>query len=86
MALVRVKVIDRSNLGKVPAALNVQNQHIQAALRQSVSIYSAAMRRRFNIYSRGGGDWAPLALVTTSRRRRGGKKKGGVDFGGGRNR
>jgi len=82
--VVRVRVTTKGTLAATKAALSVSNPEIQRGLRQAVSVYAAAMRRRFDAYSRGGGDWTPLALVTTERRRRGGKKKGGVDFGGGR--
>lgn len=33
-------------------------------------IYRSAMQRRFSVYSRGGGNWAPLAKSTLARRRK----------------
>lgn len=65
-------------------ALNAQNTSIRDALKVSLLRYEAFTRRRFNAFSRGGGDWAPLAKSTIEARRGGGKAKGGVDFGGGR--
>lgn len=65
-------------------ALNAQNTSIRDALKVALLRYEAFTRRRFNVFSRGGGDWAPLAKSTIEARRGGGKSKGGVDFGGGR--
>lgn len=39
--------------------------------KQWAFIYRTFARRRFNIYSRGGGDWPPLAASTIKRRRTG---------------
>lgn len=57
---------------------------VKAAFRVAASRYGAAMLRRFNDNSRGGGDgtWPALALSTVKARRKGGA--GGVAFGGGR--
>lgn len=69
----------------VKRSLSASNPDIRAGFRQATVRYSAFTRRRFNTYSRGGGDWLPLAKSTVDARRTGGKAKGGVDFGGGRN-
>lgn len=45
--------------------------------RQWMAIYSAFVRRRFNTFARGGGDWPPLALATVRARRRGRRPPGG---------
>jgi hypothetical protein len=44
---------------------------IQKMFLQWSRIYGAFIRRRFNTYSRGGGDWPALALSTVLRRRKG---------------
>jgi hypothetical protein len=62
---------DFSSIVRVPSHPAIEDMFTQWADR-----YSAFVRRRFNQYSRGGGDWAPLALSTVQRRRRG--KRGSV--------
>ena len=48
-------------------------------LHQMGIIYLEFVKRRFVKFSRGGGDWKPLAQSTIRSRRRGGKKRGGVN-------
>ena len=47
---------------------------IRRAMRQWSVRYFAFILRRFNIFSRGGGDWAPLAPSTKAARRKASKK------------
>lgn len=54
------------SIQRVPAHPAVEDMFTQWATR-----YSAAMRRRFNEQSRGGGEWAPLTPATIRRRRKG---------------
>jgi hypothetical protein len=57
---------------KIDAQLNGAEGPVHAALRQWAARYRSFAQLRFNQYSRGGGDWAPLA-DSTVRSRRGGK-------------
>jgi len=59
----------KSRMDAIKSALSVNNPHIRDGLKVCVLRYSAFTRRRFNQYSRGGGDWAPLAKSTVDARR-----------------
>jgi len=69
-----------TSLASVKQALSPNSPEMRAGFRQVTVRYSAFSRRRFNEYSRGAGDWTPLAKSTVDARRQG----GGVSFGGGR--
>ena len=49
-----------------------------AMFRQWASVYSSFVRRRFNLYSRGGGDWPELKDATKRRRRKARRGRGGA--------
>lgn len=83
--MIKVTVKKSGSFAAAKEALSANNPEMRRGWRQVTAIYEAFTKRRFNTFSRGGGDWTPLAKVTTDRRRRGGKAKGGVEFGGGRN-
>ena len=55
-----------ASIARVPAHPAVEDMFTQWATR-----YSAFVRRRFNDFGRGGGDWAPLALSTVRARKKG---------------
>jgi len=59
----------KARMSAIKSALSVNNPHIRDGLKVAVLRYSAFSRRRFNQYSRGGGDWAPLAKSTVDARR-----------------
>lgn len=48
---------------------------IRKALRQCAAVYRSDMSERFDTFSKGGGDWAPLKKSTIARRRKGRNKK-----------
>lgn len=79
MATVRIKLtveaLDRL-LASTDASVGfaVGAAPIRKAYNQWAARYSTFTRRRFNTYSRGGGDWKPLALSTILARRTGGLK------------
>lgn len=55
-----------ASIARVPSHPAIEDMFTQWASR-----YSAFVKRRFNEFGRGGGDWAPLALSTVRGRRRG---------------
>lgn len=59
---------DFKSIRRVPSHPAIEDMFTQWAAR-----YSAAMIRRFNTFSRGGGDWRPLAQSTLAKRRSGGQ-------------
>lgn len=63
--------LDVQSLVDFKDAVTSSNAHVQRALRQWAARYRAFIRERFAEYSRGGGDWAPLAPSTLARRRKG---------------
>lgn len=56
------------------------NPHVSRALRQWAARYRSFTRERFDRYSKGGGDWEPLAASTLRARRKG--KQGTNKLGG----
>lgn len=82
--MIKVTVKKSGSFAAAKEALSANNPEMRRGWRQVTAIYEAFTKRRFNTFSRGGGDWRPLALSTVKARRTGGKAKGGVDFGGGR--
>ena len=48
---------------------------ITRALKQWAARYRGFIRERFDIFSKGGGNWAPLAPATIAARRKGKKRK-----------
>ena len=79
MTVMRVSIsYDLEPLKKI-MALEDPTGRIEEAFRTWGVIYRAAMQERFMIFSRGGGDWPPLAPSTIAGRRhgKGGKHKRG---------
>lgn len=78
-------VIDLSGLKQFNQEINDQLQHrsqgpITKAFKQWGAIYRSFIKERFDIFSRGGGDWPPLAQSTMlARRGPAGSKKSKVD-------
>lgn len=63
----------RDGLQKELAAAGGDDNPVRRALRQWAAIYRSFLRERFDAFSRGGGDWPPLAESTIlARRARGG--------------
>lgn len=84
-ALIATVRIDLSGLQKYRAELDNQLQHkstgpITKAFKQWGAVYRSFIKERFDVYSRGGGDWPDLA-DSTKRARRGprGTSKSKVD-------
>lgn len=53
--------------------LDPSNPYVREMYEAWGIVYRSAMQARFDTYSRGGGDWAPLKESTLKRKRRGGK-------------
>lgn len=66
---------DDANWRKVKHLVIEPSTPSQVCLIQMGKIYSTAMMRRFDRFSKGGGSWAPLAQATIRARRKGRKKK-----------
>src|SRR5262245_49471474 len=74
MALHDVKVTyNPGGIGRLQRALRdfSKEPEIQEAVKQWTNYYRAFLRKRFALFSRGGGNWAPLAFSTLNRRRKG---------------
>jgi len=64
----KVLFAENFNVGKI-----FNSPQMIKAYKAWAVVYRAAMQERFNTFSRGGGDWAPLAQSTIDARRHGGK-------------
>lgn len=92
MAEIQVNITRTHGLSRLAASFaNPQSQFIRDATTQMAKRYEVFALRRYDLYSRGGGDWAPLSINTIEGipgfykgRRKGGRSRGGVNFGGGR--
>ena len=68
--------LDLKGLENFAKAIATNSPAIVKTLKQWGVRYRGFVQRRFNTYSKGGGDWPPLAPATIKRRRKG-KRKGG---------
>lgn len=64
-----------NGIKKILAGISPGAQPISAMLKQWAARYRSFAQERFDKYSRGNGDWAPLALSTIKGRRKGKKSK-----------
>lgn len=70
LKLVVVRV-DLGPLRKFEAAVGRADGPVRAAMKQWAARYRGFLQERFVKFSRGGGDWKPLAESTLARRRKG---------------
>lgn len=76
--LVRFRaIIDRG----LASGGNAEGSPIRRMFKRWAVRYMAFIRRRFTVFSRGGGDWAPLSPFTIARRRAGALAKTGMATG-----
>lgn len=76
MARVTVKV-DLKKLREVAKAVQDQGGPLRKVYKQWAARYRGFLHERFDTFSKGGGDWAPLAEATKKgRKRKGTPKKG----------
>lgn len=71
--MARVRIVLGGKLNKLRKLAAGDPTLMQSVLRQWSKIYSAFVRRRFDRASKGGADWAALALSTIRNRRKGKK-------------
>lgn len=69
--------ISLPGLKKFAQLIKTNSPVVQTILKQWAARYRGFIQKRFAVYSKGGGDWAPLAASTIARRRKG-KGKGTI--------
>lgn len=67
-------VVDMSRLRRVAAAVRDQDGPLRKVYKQWAARMRGFLQERFDTFSKGGGDWAPLAVSTIKGRRKGKKK------------
>lgn len=73
MADIHVR-LDMDGMKRMANATRPGSRNLSRVYRQWAGRYGGFVRRRFDTYSKGGGDWKPLSLATIMGRRATGKK------------